>query len=504
MVDSATLARLINHVEKARARLVLVGDYEQLAEIEAGGLFRAIAERGETITLDEVIRHRYEVEREGARQIRDGEGDKAVRLYRFEERVIIAADPDQRREAMVNDWHREHERGTDAVMIAKRNAEVDQLNELARAKMKAAGRLGVEEVDIGGRPFAAGDEVITRINDRRAAIYNRERWRVVAADPANGRVVLQGVDQDRVVTLGPDYLQRTNPHNGAPALQHAYAITTYSAQGTTVERAYLAADASMDKQELYVATSRSRGETLIYATPEIRGDRAEIAPAEFAGRGQLAHLSEAAMRDRAQRAAHDVAGLEGLPSEELQRRRADLTGPASQETDNQQRHRHVDEQIADAEEKLAIFSRPGRESGFEDVLARRRAEREALPPIREEAQRELAAVEEVLASREQLALSAARLAPPPYVVVELGHRPPDPAEARAWDHGVGVIESYRRENDVSDRADAFGPEPMGGAARARQHRAIQEVGSAQRQLRDLNAREQVRERSADHSLEIGP
>ncbi len=32
MVDSATLARLIDHAEKARARLVLVGDYEQLAE----------------------------------------------------------------------------------------------------------------------------------------------------------------------------------------------------------------------------------------------------------------------------------------------------------------------------------------------------------------------------------------------------------------------------------------------------------------------------------------
>jgi len=29
----------------------------------------------------------------------------------------------------------------------------------------------------------------------------------------------------------------------------------------------------MDKQEMYVATSRSRGETTIFATPEIQGDR---------------------------------------------------------------------------------------------------------------------------------------------------------------------------------------------------------------------------------------
>ncbi len=34
-----------------------------------------------------------------------------------------------------------------------------------------------------------------------------------------------------------------------------------------------------DKQELYVAASRSREETFIYATPEIQVHREEIAPA---------------------------------------------------------------------------------------------------------------------------------------------------------------------------------------------------------------------------------
>ena len=93
MVDSASVARLIDHAERAQARLVLVGDYEQLSEIESGGLFRAIAERGDPITLDEVIRHRYDAEREGAKRIREGEGEQAIRLYRSEERVIVAPTP---------------------------------------------------------------------------------------------------------------------------------------------------------------------------------------------------------------------------------------------------------------------------------------------------------------------------------------------------------------------------------------------------------------------------
>jgi conjugative relaxase-like TrwC/TraI family protein len=76
MVDSATLARLVSHAEAARAKLVLVGDPEQLGEIEAGGLFRAVADRTEPVHLHEVIRHEHELDREAARRIREGEDAK--------------------------------------------------------------------------------------------------------------------------------------------------------------------------------------------------------------------------------------------------------------------------------------------------------------------------------------------------------------------------------------------------------------------------------------------
>jgi ATP-dependent exoDNAse (exonuclease V) alpha subunit len=74
MVDSATMARLIAHASAVEAKLVLIGDPEQLGEIEAGGLFRALADRTDPIYLDEVIRHRHEAEREGAKLIRKGRG----------------------------------------------------------------------------------------------------------------------------------------------------------------------------------------------------------------------------------------------------------------------------------------------------------------------------------------------------------------------------------------------------------------------------------------------
>ena len=75
-----------------------------------------------------MIRHDHDLDREGARRIREGEGAEAIERYRSEERVVVAADPEVRREEMVRDWWRSYQAGEDALMIAKRNAEVERLN----------------------------------------------------------------------------------------------------------------------------------------------------------------------------------------------------------------------------------------------------------------------------------------------------------------------------------------------------------------------------------------
>jgi len=462
MVDSATLARLISHAERAEAKLVLVGDPEQLSEIEAGGLFRALADRTEPIYLDVVIRHEHELDRVAAKRIREGEGREALGLYESGERVTVAPNAEARREVMVADWHRSYGQGEDAVMIAKRNAEVQKLNAMAREVRKDAGMLGAQEVKVGGAAFAAGDQVITRVNDHRAEIYNRERWQVAEVDPAKGSVVLQGIDQPRQVEVGADYLTRTNPYNDAPALEHAYAVTTYSAQGTTVDRAFVMADPSMDKQELYVAASRSREETWLYATPEVQAHREEIAPASPYLRQGIPHIAEASERDRAQLAAHDIAQLQALPTEELVRRRSELSRPAAEE---------------------------------------QRAEANGLPAVERTARTELAAVESLLAERRQLAITAACISPPPYIKTELGERPSDPSKGKAWDRGVSHIERYRQEHGVKDNNRPFGKEAKQGIERARQQSAMQRLRETQRAMgRGLQA---SRGRNLGHSTGIG-
>jgi conjugative relaxase-like TrwC/TraI family protein len=505
MVDSATLARLVSHAERSQAKLVLVGDPEQLGEIEAGGLFRALAERGEAIHLDEVIRHRHDLDRDAAKRIREGEGREALALYQSQERVTVAPNVEERREAMVRDWHESFERGEDAVMVAKQNAEVRRLNEIAREVRSQAGQLGRQEIEVGEAHFAAGDLVITRVNDPRAEIFNRERWQVAEVDATERRIVLNGIDQAKAVEVGADYLAQTNPHSDAPALEHAYAVTTYSAQGTTVDRAFVAADPSMDKQELYVAASRSREATFIYATPEIQTHREEIAPESPYLREGIPHIAEAAERDRAQLAAHDEAlrsKFSGLPTAELVARRDELRATAGRKESMESQRRSLQDRIGRAREHIEGFG-AGREAA---QALPRRARREELaridswearsrretarleveladvPVVGDAARRELAIAEQVLAQRRELAIIAARISPPAYVRAELGERPSDPARQKAWDRGVFRIERYREEHGITDPNRALGREAKRGAERARQEATWRRIREVQRAL----------------------
>jgi conjugative relaxase-like TrwC/TraI family protein len=509
MVDSATLARLIDHARAADAKLVLVGDPAQLGEIEAGGLFASIVSRTEPVVLDEVIRHNHDLDREGARRIREGRGAEAVEVYRSAERVVVCEDPEARREEMVRDWWGSFGTGEDALMIAKRNVEVGRLNALAREVMRSEGRLGEREIEVGEGRFAVGDQVITRVNDHRAGIYNRERWRLAAIDAEGGGVELQGVDTDRRVTVGADYLRRENPSDGAPALQHAYAATTYQAQGSTVDRAYVMADPSMDRQELYVAASRSREETFFYATPEVDLEREEFAP-HSPGRDGLAHIAAAAEHDGAQVSAHDQAlrsRLDRLSSPELVRLREELRSEAGAEAQAERRRDGIDERIAHSEELIAGIEYERRALGDEprwgkarqehrqavrlldtreamsrEALARHEAERAELPTAAHDARAEVATIDRILDRREDMALAAARVSPGAYLVAELGARPEEGRERIAWDRAAREIEGYRQRHGLLDRDTAVGPEAKDRATRREQIAVERSIGLAQREF----------------------
>ena len=81
----------------------------------------------------------------------------------------------------------------------------------------------------------------------------------------------------------------------------------------------------------------------------------------------------------------------------------------------------------------------------------------------------------------------------------LGERPADPKKAAAWDRGVSEIESYRTRNGVEDRDNALGPTPHERHAQHEQRQARQALERTQRQLQ----LQRQRQRSVERSVDLG-
>jgi ATP-dependent exoDNAse (exonuclease V) alpha subunit len=90
MLATRPLARLLDAVERAGGKLVLVGDHRQLQELEAGGTFRALVRRGLAVELTENRRQREAWERQALDQLRDGKPEEAVPAYAAHERIHVA------------------------------------------------------------------------------------------------------------------------------------------------------------------------------------------------------------------------------------------------------------------------------------------------------------------------------------------------------------------------------------------------------------------------------
>ena len=260
MVGTRDLHALSSHAREHQIKLVLVGDDRQLPEIEAGGAYHALARQQGALQLSEVKRQREAWDREAVTQLRDGDRDAWARAYREHERIISEPTAGRLRERLVADWWQTAKGGTDAVMIAHRRADVADLNQRARRRMREEGRLGPAELHTPERSFAQGDQVICRRNERQLDLVNGTRGEVTALDQLADQLTLTDPSgQEHHVDRG--YLD-------AGHLDHAYATTAHALQGASVDHALVLGSEDLYQQWGYTALSRHRHSARFYLHAE--------------------------------------------------------------------------------------------------------------------------------------------------------------------------------------------------------------------------------------------
>jgi Ti-type conjugative transfer relaxase TraA len=256
MVGTRDLATLADAAGRAQAKLVLVGDDRQLPEIDAGGAFRALAQRLGAVELREVHRQRERWDRDALSALRGDDAERFAEAYHAHGRLIAAPTADAARDTLAGDWWQAHEAGERALMIAHRRSDVADLNRRARALLRDAGRLGSDVLCTDQRAFAVGDCVVTTRNNASLAVVNGQAGTLTGFHDGGLRVEL---DNGRRVDLPESYA-----HDGH--LDHAYATTAHRAQGATVDRAVVLGSDELYREWGYTALSRHRHEARFYVT----------------------------------------------------------------------------------------------------------------------------------------------------------------------------------------------------------------------------------------------
>jgi Ti-type conjugative transfer relaxase TraA len=263
MVGSRQLGRLIERVHRAGAKLVLVGDAEQLQAIEAGAAFRAIADRVGVMSITEPRRQQVDWQREATKELATARTAMALDRYEGAGMVHRHATREAARAGVIAAWQavRQQSPLQSQLILAHERVDVRALNEAARAVRRAAGELGPDQVlqtEAGPLAFAGGDRIYFLRNERGLGVKNGTLGTLERID-GGGLTV-------RLDPAGPGGAGRMVSFDLAAYadIGHGYAATVHKNQGATVEQAHVLATPGMDRHLAYVAMSRHRQEVRLH------------------------------------------------------------------------------------------------------------------------------------------------------------------------------------------------------------------------------------------------
>ena len=303
--EASTLANrdhhtLVRSIRDAGAIMRALGDPAQHRAVDAGGLWTQLLDTH----ADRVAHLQHnrrqatpamaDVRRAGE-LLRNGHSHDAVKLLANSDRLRTAPSAADLIADIVHDWHTDHRRHLTAGaapsrMMAERHTTRRLLNHAGQDLLRVDGTITGPGVRVGDEMIHAGDEVITRTQNRDERGANGRFLRNGVVGAVMGvRVGNDGPTIDvkfpgfGVTTLRPDWLTQQVRSGLNGAIAPAYAITTHVAQGQTMDAGRAVITDSTAPEAAYVALTRGRNDTRLYVLDSpVRTERRTAAEqAEF-------------------------------------------------------------------------------------------------------------------------------------------------------------------------------------------------------------------------------
>ena len=265
MTGTRDMHKIVSEAERAHAKLILVGDYQQLQPIMAGGAFRGIAEKTGYVELSQIRRQDREWQKEATTLL---SGDKAsvqgaLDVYNRHDRLHLRETFSEAKESLLRDWSERIFEGERGIILAYRNKDVSELNAMARLEMEKKGQLGKEsvcyETSKGRADFAENDRVLFLRNEYTMGVKNGS---IGTVEGVKDTSLVVRLDDNKQIVIDPkEYNHFT----------HGYAATVHKSQGATFDRSYVLASAHFDKHLTLVSMSRHRDDMNMYLSKDNAG-----------------------------------------------------------------------------------------------------------------------------------------------------------------------------------------------------------------------------------------
>jgi Ti-type conjugative transfer relaxase TraA len=249
LTGTRQMERVLSAARDAGAKVVLVGDPEQLQAIEAGAAFSSLTEAHGAVEITEIRRQHDDWQRGATRALATGRTGEAIHAYGENGMVHSADTREAARAELVEGWDqaRTNDPAKSRIILTHTNAEVRDLNIAAREKLRDGGELG-DDVDVkterGERQFASGDRMMFLRNERGLGVKNGTLGTVEQV--TRGHMAVRTDDGRSVAFDLNDYAH----------IDHGYAATFHKSQGVTVDQAHILATPGMDRHSAYVGLTR--------------------------------------------------------------------------------------------------------------------------------------------------------------------------------------------------------------------------------------------------------
>jgi len=291
IVDEASMMELGNmdyftsEVLKSGAKIVYIGDNNQLSAVGYCGAFKKIVQVATSENLEESRRQKNLLHQEATKLLSQYKIREALAIYKKEGNIIINADKVESRDRLIKDFVDEFLKKSahlnkdnlaairDSLICTYSNGEAEKLNREVRSLLKEAGVIKGREhkVQIGGKylELGRGEQIVFTRNFNRlgkSGIYNGEVGTILKiSDPDELGHVKIAITVNKANGKREGIIIDTARYTQGNLFDYGYAVTAHKLQGSSVDQLFVLHDSCVGYEAFNVMMTRHRSNVKLYA-----------------------------------------------------------------------------------------------------------------------------------------------------------------------------------------------------------------------------------------------